>query len=98
MVEQRRSKEAWGLFFLYPLAAFLVILALKGGGPSPKRFGRDWPYILGGPIGALVWWLIVSAGQSWLAIFGGYLVGAGASLLAVWALRAIEQRYLRTFD
>ena len=61
-------------------------------------FGRDWRYVFGGPIGALVWYVIAISGRSWLAIFGGYALGAAACLAAVLLLGVIARRVARDWD
>ncbi|UPT62974.1 MAG: hypothetical protein M0D54_22140 [Hyphomonadaceae bacterium JAD_PAG50586_4] len=84
MDQQKYRRKAWALIFLYPVAAFLVL------GISPLHdFRRDWTYLLGGPIGALAWMWVAIETQSWWGIVAGYLVGALACALIVWALEAL---------
>ncbi|HCK84525.1 MAG TPA: hypothetical protein DHW63_08415 [Hyphomonadaceae bacterium] len=84
----RSVESIWLLWFLYPLATLLVILSLQSGSLHMK-FGRDWPYAVGGPIGSAVWWIVAEAGKSWQALLAGYLGGAVVCGVLVAALHRL---------
>lgn len=97
MDQQEYRKSAWGLTFLYPLAAFLVFLAAQSPG-VPQYFKRDWPFIVGGPVGAIVWWLVATTWRSWPSFFGGYLLGAIVCAIIVAVLEWIAAMINKQWD
>lgn len=98
MTEADYLRKTWGLLLLYPLAAFLVLLSSRAAGSPLHAFRRDWPYALGGPVGALSWWLVAAASHTWMAILVGYLVGVAACLSVVFALNWVSSQIARNFD
>ncbi len=94
MDRRQYRREAWLLTFLYPLAAVLVLVKLRGGLMFP-HFGRDWPYIIAGPFGVLLWWLVFDWLRTWPGWFAGYLAGAALCAAVVWGIEFIAERVFR---
>ena len=93
MDQKDYRRGAWALVFLYPLAAFLAFGSIQSG--MWHDFRRDWPFVVAGPIGVVVWYVVATTWHSWPSFIGGYLLGAVVCAVVVAALEWVAEMLKR---